>query len=186
MPAVSPLSPAVWILFGLCAIAFVVGVRIAPRALLDLVSFANRKSSAANTPSSGAVVYGAGQRGMLYTDLMHLNALRSRKPAPVIGFIDDDRALRGRMVRSFHVLGGMRDLANLLKSGALREVILTAPLSDKRLARLRRLCRQNGVALFEWKPQLRCLVAPASTYEGTRTPFDDRDFPSPSDVANDS
>lgn len=153
---------AQWILYGALSLAFVTGIRGLPRALNDLMSFVGRKVAASQLEKSpNVVLYGAGYRGILYLSLLGHNTVRSRSPRAqsVLGLIDDDRNLRGRLVHGYRILGGLRDLISLLRSGKVQEVILTAPLSEKRIARLRRVCQETNSTLYEWKPVSRCLVA---------------------------
>lgn len=153
---------AQWVLFGSLALAFITGIRGLPRAMNDLLSFVARRLTSAQADSQPRVVlYGAGHRGMLYLNLLSHDSIRSRSPRSqaIFGLIDDDRNLRGRLVHGYRILGGLRDLINLLRADRVQEVVLTAPLSEKRLARLRRICQETRTTLFEWKPVSRCLVA---------------------------
>ncbi|MBN8549656.1 MAG: hypothetical protein J0M12_10105 [Deltaproteobacteria bacterium] len=157
------ISIAQWVLYGAVSLALITGIRGLPRAINDLMSFVGRKVAASQVDKvPNVVLYGAGYRGILYLSLLCRDSVRSRSPRSqsVLGLIDDDRNLRGRLVHGYRVLGGLRDLIGLLRGGKVQEVILTAPLSDKRLARLRRICQETNSSLYEWKPISKCLVAP--------------------------
>ncbi len=156
------ISLAQWMLYGSLALAFVTGIRGLPRAINDLMSFVGRRLAASHSEViTDTVLYGAGHRGILYLTLQNHDSVRRRAPRShaILGLIDDDRNLRGRLVHGYRILGGFRDLIKLMREGTVKEIVLTAPLSDKRLARLRRVCQETRTTLFEWKPISRCLVA---------------------------
>lgn len=159
------LSAAEWMLYGSLALAFITGIRGLPRAMNDVLSFVGRKLASSQPEATpNVIVYGAGYRGILYLSLLSRDSVKNRSPKAqaILGLIDDDRNLRGRFVHGYRVLGGLRDLIASLRSGKVREVVLTAPLSEKRLARLKKICQETRTSLFEWKPVSRCLVAAIS------------------------
>lgn len=154
------LYPVEWVLFGALAAAILPAIRAVPRAVRDLMEFGVRHRRGRTNQAARMVVYGAGERGTHY--LRRLAAvidLAGADEGPVIkGFIDDDRNLRGRYVHGYRVIGGYRELARMIRGGMIHEVVLAAPLSDKRLGRLRALALSCGVRLLESRMVMRALV----------------------------
>ena len=65
----------------------------------------------------------------------------------VIGFIDDDLHKRRTSVRGVPVLGTLEEVAPLLASGQVRQVVVsTGSVQRERLDALQRLCADAGVA----------------------------------------
>jgi len=85
-------------------------------------------------PSSGrrVLIIGAGSAGSLL-----LREIQSRPDLglSVVGFLDDERALRGRTINGVPVLGSSSDLANVVERQAIEEVIVAMPSSPRELVR---------------------------------------------------
>jgi UDP-N-acetylmuramyl pentapeptide phosphotransferase/UDP-N-acetylglucosamine-1-phosphate transferase len=155
------LFPAESLMYCSLAIAMLAGVRSLPRLVTDLMLLAGRSPSGAEQDRRSLIVYGVGERGLLYLRNRDQLVMERHGRGPrIIGLIDDDRNLRRRLVFGYRVLGGMRDLARIVDAGQVEEIILTAPLPPKRLNRLIKLARRSRVAVTEWRPASRSLVAP--------------------------
>ena len=68
----------------------------------------------------------------------------------VVGVLDDDINLRGRLVMGHPVLGTLDELPAMVATHRINMVIITAHLSDERRNVLATLARQAGVPLLEW------------------------------------
>jgi UDP-GlcNAc:undecaprenyl-phosphate GlcNAc-1-phosphate transferase len=90
------------------------------------------------------VVYGAGDGGSLVMRELQ----NGRDTVRLLGFVDDDPRKIGIRVHGFPVLGNFDSLVGMLReSGVDRVVISDNHLDSGRLADLRALCAENGVAL---------------------------------------
>ncbi len=100
----------------LLALFFMTGVRAAWR--LALVN-----GHGHGVQSHRVLIVGAGEAGsFLARDLQ-----RNRSPLKVIGFIDDDPALRNRIVASLKVLGSKKDISTIIKRFVIDTVLLAIP-----------------------------------------------------------
>ncbi len=112
------------------------------------------------------VVYGAGDGGTLV-----MRELQSQPEAVrLLGFVDDDPRKVGIRVHGFPVLGDFAALDRLVRqSGVDRVVVSDSQLAGARLAELRDLCSQHGVALTRLRVGLEELVVVASDPPSSRS-----------------
>ena len=112
------------IMFWLLCVFYFVGGRFAVRALLQWRDGGPR-------PCEPVVVYGAGKRGVeLVRSLMRQGDYRP------VAFVDDDKALQGRVVDSLHV-HSPRSLPRLLRDTNARQVLVAVGGSSASAARHR-------------------------------------------------
>ena len=92
------------------------------------------------------VIYGAGLGGRLLLRELRQNAKRGFH---AIGFVDDDRSLRGRMISGIPVLGTSHDLSGLFAEHRVQAVILsTHAIAPPLLRQASLVCREHGVTLL--------------------------------------
>ena len=92
------------------------------------------------------VLYGAGLGGQLICRELLQNKAHGLK---LIGFLDDDLALRGRTVDSVPVLGTIAEMESILTAQSVKYVILTSSkISDEKIRGLVPLCRERGVQVL--------------------------------------
>lgn len=98
------------------------------------------------------VVVGAGDLGTLL-----LEHLKSSPPAlypglKVVGFLDESKALHGRQLRSFKVLGGLSVVPRLVREADLKGLILAINKpSQEFLEKLDALVAEHGLKIYRWK-----------------------------------
>jgi UDP-GlcNAc:undecaprenyl-phosphate GlcNAc-1-phosphate transferase len=129
-------SRAVFAIHGLLATSFLCGSRVLFRALGELL---------VADPVEGprTVIYGAGAGGVMVLREARSNGDLDWK---VVGFIDDDRHKFRTNVHGVPVLGSLEQVAPLLTSGQVAQVIVsTAAVPPERLEALTRLCADAGV-----------------------------------------
>jgi UDP-GlcNAc:undecaprenyl-phosphate GlcNAc-1-phosphate transferase len=103
-------------------------------------------------PGRRLVIYGAGEAGSL--------VLRELLGHPVerfkmIGFIDDDPALRSLRLQGYPVLGGERELNELIQAQKVDVVVIGALHVDlERRLRLERVCSDSDVRLMKFSFRL--------------------------------
>ncbi|MEZ5416080.1 MAG: hypothetical protein R2708_01915 [Vicinamibacterales bacterium] len=129
-------SRAVFAIHWLLATSFLCGSRVLFRALGELL---------AAEPAEGprTVIYGAGAGGV-----MVLREARSNGELDwhVVGFIDDDLGKQRSRVHGVPVLGNLEQVAPLIASGQVAQVIVsTASVPAERLHALRQICADAGV-----------------------------------------
>jgi hypothetical protein len=102
------------------------------------------------------LVYGAGDLGSLYLD--HLAGIPPAhfERVQVIGFIDDKRLLKGRLLRGFEIFGTLEDLPGLSRELRLDGVVLAIrELDEVKRARLQAILTEAGLESLEWDLILR-------------------------------
>lgn len=129
-------SRAVFAIHWLLVTSFLSGSRLLFRALGELLG--RERALGPRT-----IIYGAGAGGV-----MVLREVRSNDALgwTVIGFIDDDRNKFRTNVHGVPVLGGLDQVAALITSGQVAQVVVSTPsVPPERLAALTALCADAGV-----------------------------------------
>ena len=143
-------SRAVFVIHWLLLSAFLSASRMLFRALGELW-----QGDGSGGPRT--VIYGAGEGGV-----MVLREARANRAIDwtVIGFIDDDRHKHRTSVQGVPVLGTLEQVAPLLASGQVAQVVIsTASVDGERLDALRRLCADAGVRTLHASLQFTDVVA---------------------------
>lgn len=122
-----------WILtFGLLA-----GARISGRLLLEYIA-------TQRVGGRRALIVGAGQGGITLLQELRNNPALAYHP---VGFVDDDPAKHGAVIRGLPVLGSTRDIAALVLQHKVEEVLLAVPsMVPQDVERIRLVCAESGVA----------------------------------------
>lgn len=135
-----------------------------PRLILDAVreiALAHRvgaKGSASQVieaESLPVVVIGAGDLGTLFLEHLKASSRDSYRGMRILGFIDRNEALHGRLLRSFRVLGGIDLLHKLAKAGEVKGVVVAIqnPTPEFSLE-LSNLARAHHLKVHWWKVAL--------------------------------
>ncbi|MCB1174518.1 MAG: polysaccharide biosynthesis protein [Leptospiraceae bacterium] len=90
-----------------------------------------------------AIIVGAGRAGeQLYRELRHNSALNTG----VVGFVDDEPALRGKYLHGVPILGEIRDLSELVNRTGATDILIAIPsISSERLRSIVDSCAELGV-----------------------------------------
>ncbi|MCG3771096.1 MAG: hypothetical protein JW384_02276 [Nitrosomonadaceae bacterium] len=127
-----------------CINMLLLGVAVlGARSSLRILHYVHQRKSAVGNV---AVIYGAGLGGQLIRRELLQNKAHGLK---LIGFLDDDPALRGHTVDSMPVLGASEELASILSIQSVECVIVaSSKIPDAKLRGLMRLCRERGVQVL--------------------------------------
>ncbi len=118
----------------ICSIA-ITGARFAERAILRGVELAHRGDE------RRVLIVGAGRTGRSM-----LRELRETPGERVVGFVDDDPALRGRRLNGVRVIAGTGSLEAVLDRAPPNIVFVTIPNAPtKRLDEIVQACRARGI-----------------------------------------
>ena len=145
-------SRAVFAIHWLLATSFLCGSRVLFRALGELLTA---------DPVGGprTVIYGAGAGGVMVLREARSNGGLDWK---VVGFIDDDRGKFRTNVHGVPVLGSLDQVAPLIASGQVAQVVVsTATLDPARLHALRQICADAGVRTLVASLEFQDATAPA-------------------------
>ena len=129
-------SRAGFILDALLSFLLLGGYRISTPALREY--FMAQRSAGRRV-----LIFGSGWGGvLLLEELQHNPALRYR----AVGFLDDDPAKRGAVIRGLEVLGSGSDLSALVQAQGVDEILVAREaLSTAQVRRIARTCREAGV-----------------------------------------
>jgi UDP-GlcNAc:undecaprenyl-phosphate GlcNAc-1-phosphate transferase len=104
----------------------------------------------------GVLIYGAGLGGQLVLRELRQNTLLGYRPD---GFIDDDSALKGRVIDSVSVLGSSEDLKGILDRLPVETLIVSSnKIAGYVLQRALLICKRKGIDVIESDFQLRPLT----------------------------
>ena len=145
-------SRAVFAIHWLLATSFLCGSRVLFRALGELLTA---------DPVGGprTVIYGAGAGGVMVLREARSNGGLDWK---VVGFIDDDRGKFRTNVHGVPVLGSLEQVAPLIASGQVAQVVVsTATLDPARLHALRQICADAGARTLVASLEFQDATAPA-------------------------
>src|SRR5262249_24934936 len=115
------LPGSVYAIDALVAMVLIGGSRFAERGLFRVMTSLKDRSERQRT-----LVVGAGRSGRSL-----LRELRETPGQQVVGFVDDDPALRRRRLQGVPVLGGSRDLARILQAARPDTVLVTIPAAPR-------------------------------------------------------
>ena len=147
----SPVGPnlyprSILVIDAVLLILMLGGIRLARRVYSNLPGKAVGKR---------ILIYGAGDAGELMVRDMRAKADYGYSP---IGFVDDDKAKRGRTIHGVSVLGGLDDLPRLTQSLRPDEVLLAIPgASSSRVREIVRALEPFKVAI-KTVPKLRDII----------------------------
>lgn len=142
---------------GMFASFFAILALALPRISIDLlrelaIDAGHRRGNSKGRDEHHVVVYGAGDLGNLFFEYLKTCSAEKFKRFRIAGFIDDNRALHGRMMRGFPVLGGPEDLPEIAIREKLHGVIvaINQPKQEP-LNRLRAIASKCQLNLYSWR-----------------------------------
>jgi UDP-GlcNAc:undecaprenyl-phosphate GlcNAc-1-phosphate transferase len=146
------------IVYATVSALLVVGLRILPRTVQDVMVWTCPCKEMAGHPPPRALVCGSGIGCTLF--LMRRNSCFMDRSHcfQIVGVLDSDRNLHGRFIQGYRVLGGPEDLSRVLDRYRVEQIVVTDRL-DADGAILFDIARQRHVPVLEWKTQLEPLAA---------------------------
>jgi UDP-GlcNAc:undecaprenyl-phosphate GlcNAc-1-phosphate transferase len=95
------------------------------------------------------LIYGAGRKGSMLLKELRQSGIYFSRP---VGFIDDDRNKKGRVMNSYPILGTLEDLNHVVKGAEISEIIIsTGKLREDRMKELTGFCKRNGIAIKKFE-----------------------------------
>jgi FlaA1/EpsC-like NDP-sugar epimerase len=125
-----------------------VGLRLAGETIRESVAAVERLNLLDRQDTTRILACGGGERFRLF--LRERRTRTGRNTCVVVGVLDDDINLRGRMVFGYSVLGSFEDLPAVAARHRVSSIMITANLPVERRARLVELARRAGLSLSEW------------------------------------
>jgi UDP-N-acetylmuramyl pentapeptide phosphotransferase/UDP-N-acetylglucosamine-1-phosphate transferase len=143
------------------ALALMAGLRLFRRIAADVRgSVMARGLTSATNELQRALIYGAGHTGLLFLHAEGDAAPGSGRGYRVIGFLDDDTNIHGRVMHGYPVLGGRENLATLLPSSEADLVIIAARLDPETMRLLLRAAGACGIRVLKWQTGLEDISEP--------------------------
>ncbi|MGO8698088.1 MAG: hypothetical protein ACLQVY_10260 [Limisphaerales bacterium] len=142
-------------------------VRVFYRCVEECVLYLKSASSSGAAPER-VVLYGAGGRCQLFLKERGFHNSSSFDQRAVIGLIDDEPALHFKYVYGHLVLGGMRDLPQLISHHRITGLIITAALGPESLLAAQKMAAHHGLRLWDWRFGSRMLDVVPAPDEHTR------------------
>jgi FlaA1/EpsC-like NDP-sugar epimerase len=141
---------SVFALDAVFAIVLVSGARLGFRSLVEW-----QDGRRVQTTPSRVLIVGAGRLGRSFAQ-----EVRETPGRGVVGFLDDNPALRGRRIAGQRVLGALSEANRVLQQSAATEVVVTiADAPQDRLGDLNKACTNAGVSctimhrrMERWEP----------------------------------
>jgi FlaA1/EpsC-like NDP-sugar epimerase len=151
---IDPSSASKWLLRALVIAALGNGAMILARVFyrcVEEIVLYLKSTSDVSAALERVVLYGAGGRCQLFLKERGFNNSKSFDRRVIVGLIDDEPALHFRWVYGHMVLGGARDLPQLILHHRITGIILTTALRPESLAAARQMASEYGLSLSEWR-----------------------------------
>ncbi len=162
---------------SLLSYLFAIGGVGLPRVALDVIrdfgtEARHRWSAGADDGGYGSVVVlGAGDMGTLL--LLHFKSSdQGAYPGlKMIGFIDEQKSLHGRRLRSWKVLGGLQLIPSLVAKRGLKGIILAIDEpSEDLLERLAAIADEHQLRVYRWRAELEPTLGQADARQDCQGP----------------
>jgi len=139
----------------------IISVRVFYRCIEEIVLYL-KSNSEPIADSERVVLYGAGGRCQLFLRERGFSDSRSFDKRTIVGLIDDEPSLHFNWVHGHRVLGGLRDLPQLIPRHRITGVVITATLGPEALTAVQALAAQHRLHLSEWCFENRNLSLPVT------------------------
>jgi UDP-N-acetylmuramyl pentapeptide phosphotransferase/UDP-N-acetylglucosamine-1-phosphate transferase len=127
----------------------ILGARALYRFTEEFVIYLRNKSEI--KPETGRLLlYGAGGRCQLFLKERGFDNSGSFDSQAIVGLLDDDPFLHAQWVYGYPVLGGLKQLPQILTSRRITGIIITTHLKSESLAAVKSLAKARGIELSEW------------------------------------
>jgi UDP-N-acetylmuramyl pentapeptide phosphotransferase/UDP-N-acetylglucosamine-1-phosphate transferase len=152
--------------YGGLTLAAVIGIRCVRPVVLDLMAYGWPRPAGGPSPRR-LLLYGAADRAMLFLSERRYAAVENPGHEQIVGLLDDDSNLHGRLIHGYRVLGGPDYL--LENTGALApdEIVIAKEMTPEQKALLLDAATRQGIEVSEWRTE-RCRVSEPP--QGVRPP----------------
>ena len=147
---------------SLFSIFLIVGVRLLRDSLQGVMQVLERKVLLEKPETARIFVYGGGVRFRSYMREMLIRS--GHNDRVIVGIIDDDLLLKGRIIAGFPVLGELNELKDLVSQYRVDALVITCVLRPEKQAQVVQLAEELGVLAFVWA----CEEKPLSTRTAAR------------------
>lgn len=143
------------LLFWLFSLVGLVGLRLFPRLVQDVLPIIIRHQTIEGVERVACLVYGAGYSCTLFLKAKASEAANQTSHRMVVALLDDDTNLHGRTVYGHRVLGGIARLEEAILKYDVQEIVITAFLDEGILRQLESCAATHHVRIFRWRTDIR-------------------------------
>ena len=144
------------LVFATFALVPLVAIRLLVQTFLGIMQMLKRHVLLQNKDVKQILVYGAGLR---FRNYMREQTIRvAIADRAIIGIIDDDFQLLGRMIHGYKVLGELNDIPNICQKSKVDSVVITCMLPSEQQDILFRMAEEHGFKVSIWLNEERELV----------------------------
>jgi UDP-GlcNAc:undecaprenyl-phosphate GlcNAc-1-phosphate transferase len=126
-----------------------VALRLVYRLTEELVIYYRGKSDR-KSAAQRVLLYGAGGRCELFLKERGSHDSSGLDDRNIVGLIDDEPALRSQWIYGYLVLGGIKELPQIIARHGVSGIIITAALRPEIVDELKELARERHLQLSEW------------------------------------
>ena len=152
------------LLFATLSVFPIVGVRLWRDSMQGIMQILERRILLDKPEILRVFTYGGGVRFRSY--MRELAISSGRNDRVVLGIIDDDLQLKGRIIAGFTVLGGLENLQVLAAEWRVDALIITCLLSPEKQAQIVRQAESLGILVSVWACEEKQLGSPSGTSWG--------------------
>jgi len=136
------------VLFATFSVFPLFGVRLWQDSLQGIVQVLERKVLTDKPGTVRVFAYGGGVRFRSYMREMAVHSGQNTRV--LLGILDDDVNLRGRIIAGYTVLGGLDELPELVAKWHVDALVITCLLDDAHESQIVRVAESAGVAVSKW------------------------------------
>jgi len=146
------------VIYGVLAVFPIAGIRLWRDYMSGIMQMMERRILLEKAGTLRFLAYGGGLRFRSY---LHELAERSgANDRAIIGIIDDDLHLKGRIIAGYNVLGGGAELAERIAEYRIDGVIITCLMEQEKQARMAKALEDMGVLVSVWTCDEKVLTDP--------------------------
>ncbi|MGH7950564.1 MAG: hypothetical protein ACREFE_01390 [Limisphaerales bacterium] len=122
------------------------------------------------------LLYGAGVRAQLFLKEREFKNTRVPDGRVIVGFLDDENTLHFQWVYGHLVLGGLKELPQLILRRKIDRIIIVAELLPKSRMAILEIAARTGIELSEWHSDEHEVALPSPEREQAAAALDKRNF----------
>ena len=126
--------------------------RLFYRCVEELVLWLKRQGDAVGEVER-VVLYGAGIRAQLFLKDRAMKTSKQPDGRQILGFVDDEKSLHFQWVYGFLVLGGLKELPQLIVRKKISRIVIVSELLPETRAAIQEITTRSGIKLSEWQPE---------------------------------
>ena len=151
-------------LFGTLAVFPIVGIRLWRDCVIGIMQILERRLLLDKPETLRFLAYGGGLRFRSY--LRELNERPGMNDRVILGIIDDDIHLRGRIIAGHKVLGGIDEITGWVKTHRVDGVIITCLMDAEKRVRVAKRFEKMGIRVSAWVCDEKLLADPNGSETG--------------------